>query len=274
MSNGTTPNPSVAPKLSKDKPSRDKLEAWLKGQATKLKTLNAKGQRLKLDYVQNARDKGALLIEVEKRVSHILGRFQVWVTTDGGIGYSTALLYMDVAKNYDAVKERFANSNPLELTLRQVRDAIRDARQEEGGGKPGSGGRKAIKSATPSPGEEGTETGEAGTPISYAKRDDSAIAEAKHKKLMGRFEPGGDMHNTGDNTKPAPLPSIYKLTVVTPTKADLEAFGNLLPSPTIDLKAHSVSAQIGLTDINDTLAAVGKALTVSQPKKVRIVVEL
>ncbi len=99
------------------------------------------------------------------------------------------------------------------------------------------------------------------------------IADAKHKKLMARFKTGGDMHQGADPKKPT-QPLHYKLTVVTPEKADLEKFGQRLPSPITDFKAHSISAWIRLTDIEDILAKVGKALGTTQPKKVRMVVEL
>lgn len=99
-----------------------------------------------------------------------------------------------------------------------------------------------------------------------------AIGEAKHKKLMGRFQPGGDMH--GGDTKKATTPASYKLTVVPKDKADLEAFGKLLPSPITDLKANSVSAWIYPKDIATTLEKVGTYLNSSPPKKVRVVVEL
>jgi hypothetical protein len=98
-----------------------------------------------------------------------------------------------------------------------------------------------------------------------------AIGESKHKKLMGRFQPGGDMHG---GTKKATTPARYKLTVVPKDKADLEAFGKLLPSPMTDLKANSVSAWIDPKDIATTLEKVGTCLNSSPPKKVRVVVEL
>jgi hypothetical protein len=124
------------------------LSTWLKKQAVQLKYLDANGRRLKLDFVQNASDKGMILIDVRKRFAGSSAGFDKWVVENTGIGRSTALLYIDVAKNFDNVRERFANSNGLELTLRQVRDAIRDARQERGEGKPGSG-RQSTNRAIP-----------------------------------------------------------------------------------------------------------------------------
>lgn len=81
------------------------------------------------------------------------------------------------------------------------------------------------------------------------------------------------MHKGGD-TKKATVPSRYKVTVVTPAKPDLERFRGLLPSPITDFNAHSVFGWVSPQDIDNTLAAVGKALSVAQLKKVRVVVEL
>jgi len=53
------------------------LEGWLSEQARNLNALTDTGNRLKLDYVQNAKNKGEILIEVENRVFHIPGRFLV-----------------------------------------------------------------------------------------------------------------------------------------------------------------------------------------------------
>jgi site-specific DNA-methyltransferase (adenine-specific) len=130
------------------KPLDKNLASWLTEQATALTNLEAKGNRLKLDFVQNARDRGKILLEVQKRLVGASQRFEIWVSENTDIGYSTALLFMDVARNFDLVKEQFADSNALELTLREVRDAIRDARQERGEGKPGSGRTKTTATGT------------------------------------------------------------------------------------------------------------------------------
>lgn len=209
MSRRTTPNPPLPPN-----PSADKLNAWLKKQAAKLKSLEVKGNRLKLDFVQLAKEKGEILLEAEKRASKIPARFDVWVVQDALIGMSTARLYMDVAKNYDDVKERFANSNPLELTLRNFRDAIRDARQGRGEGKPGSGKRKITDDAT-SPTDEGggeaaTETEEAHPADAGNENDAAAVTDKKFDKLMSRAQPGGDMHNGGDTPKATPTNSFVE----------------------------------------------------------------
>jgi hypothetical protein len=98
-------------------------------------------------------------------------------------------------------------------------------------------------------------------------------ATTNFKKLMARRKPAGDLQQ-GDQGETPARPCLYKVTVVTPAKSDLGTFSGLLPSPITDFKAHSVSAHVGLPDIDKTLAAVGTALTTTQPKKVRIVVEL
>jgi hypothetical protein len=133
-----------APTDPTGKQATDKnLTAWLQEQARKLKDLTVKGKRLKLDFLANARKQGRILLEVRKRLANTPLRFQDWVANTTDIGYSTAQLWMDVAQNYAKVKGRFSDSNPLELTVRQVRDAIRDDRQEQGKGKPRSGKRKS-----------------------------------------------------------------------------------------------------------------------------------
>src|SRR5262249_43444055 len=101
----------------------------------------------------------------------------------------------------------------------------------------------------------------------------SDSATTNFKKLMARRNPADELQQ-GDEGKLPTRPRLYKVTVVTPAKSDLGKFSGLLPSPTTDFTANSVSAHVGLHDIDRTLAAVGTALTTTQPKKVRIVVEL
>jgi hypothetical protein len=239
------------------------LEGWLSEQARHLNALTDTGNRLKLDYVQNARDKGEILSEVENRVSHIPGRFLVWITSEAGIGISTARLYMDVARNYENVKERFVDSNPLELTLRNVRDAIRDKRQDAGGGKPGSGKRiNAATQPTPDTGDHVTDD----LPVQENAADNdhhNVVAPPTNEKAAKLIATARTNH-----------PPSYKLTVVTPEKSDLEKFGEVLPSPITDFNAHSVSVRIRLDDITVALEKVSKALVTTQPKKVKIIVEL
>lgn len=236
------------------------LDGWLSEQARNLNALKHTGNRLKLDYVQNARDKGEILSEVENRVSRIPGRFFVWIASEAGIGISTARLYMDVARNYDDVKERFADSNPLELTLRNVRDAIRDKRQDAGRGKPRSG--RPINAATQPTPDTGDHIAD-GIPvqeIAADKEQHNGVALPTNKK--------------GAKLLVAAHPPSYKLTVTTPEKCDLEKFGEVLPSPITDFNAHSVSVRIRLDDITVALEKISKALVTTQPKKVKIIVEL
>lgn len=105
-------------------------------------------------------------------------------------------------------------------------------------------------------------------------RGGTHVSQKKYDKLMGRFEKGGDMHKGGKPKAQTAQPPGYRVTVVTPEKGDLEMFGALLPSPTIDFKAHSVSGWVRAQDIGSTLASVGSTLTASNLNKVRVVVEL
>jgi hypothetical protein len=122
----------------------ENLEAWLQEQARKLQALKAQEQRLKIDFVANSRAKGRILRAVRERLKETPGEFKTWVEAKTDISYSTALLWIDLDENYDKVKEGIAHSNTLESTVRQIRDAIRDMRQAEGRGKPGSGRKKAA----------------------------------------------------------------------------------------------------------------------------------
>ena len=116
---------------------------WLKQQAATLKKLVRRGWKLQADYLENAREQGEVLVEVRRRLEGTDLSFTDWVREETDIGVSTAYLWCDVAEWWDdpCLQELLKNSNPLELTLRQVRDAIRNARQAQGGGKPGSGSR-------------------------------------------------------------------------------------------------------------------------------------
>jgi len=182
------------------------------------------------------------------------------MTSEAGIGISTAHLYMDVARNYEDVKGRFADSNPLELTLRKIRDAIRDKRQDAGGGKPGSGRRNnAATQPTPDTGDHIADD----IPAQETAADNdqhNGVALPTNKK--------------GAKLLAAAHPPSYKLTVTTPEKSDLEKFGEVLPNPITDFNAHSVSVRIRLDDITVALEKISKALATTQPKKVKIIVEL
>jgi len=149
----------------------DDLDQWLKEQLQKIKALEAEARSFKLNFVHNAREKGDLLIAVEQRLLGSPLTFRQWIVRDTDIGYSTALLWMDVALHYDVVKDRFADSNPLELTVRGIRDAIRDRRQTQGGGKPGSGKRAASEETEPA-------TSEVAAPAAGDPADPSGEGEA------------------------------------------------------------------------------------------------
>jgi hypothetical protein len=276
------------------KPASKQLLSWLNKQATTLKRLTTSGWKIHTDYLQNAREKGIVLIEVRKRLENTDLAFEKWVKENTEIGLSTAYLWMDVAEWWDDLTahwkkvEAGALSNPLESSLRGVRDTIRSIRQARGLGKPGSGKKKvtadnsANNTTTPSTagiGEADSDNKEAESasendvPDDPGEDESEKIAAANFQKMMARKTQSGNLQQGGATTTPA-RPRMYKVTVVTPNKADLEGFAGLLPSPTTDFMAHSVSAHIGLQDIDRTLAAVGTCLNTAQPKKVRVVVEL
>lgn len=278
---------------SRRKPPSKQLRAWLKTQATRLKTLKAVGWKIHVNYLQNAKEQGEILVEAQKRLEETDLAFSQWVEEETDIGLSTAYLWMDVTEWWEDIlawfnrKEASGNSNPLEISIRAVRDVIRTIRQARGMGKPGSGKKKVTAdisanntTAAPTAGIGGgdSEKKEAESPTKNdvpndpREDDPDKVADANFEKLMARKKPGGDLQQ--GETKTRARPRLYRVTVVTPNKADLERFAVLLPSPTTDFNAHSVSAHIGLQDIDKTLAAVGTCLNTAQPKKVRVVVEL
>ena len=243
--------------------SANTLDAWLKQQATKLKSIEACGHRLKLDFVENARDKGEILIDVKKRLAETAETFEMWVTANTGIGYSTAQLYMDVARNFKTVKEKFAHSNGLEVTLRQVRDAIRDARQERGEGKPGSGRRKATESQ--SAGTDGRDDG-----------DKTGNDSEKWEREVAAAEEEAGAHEGGQKTEAA----HYKMTIMVFSESDQvalqQALSNWSPvtKPLANKKhAYSVTVTADLGVIGDLLTKLGTTLQQSQPQKVRVSIE-
>lgn len=254
-------------------PPGDNLVTWLQEQAAKLKDLEAKSNRLKLDFVENASEKGKVLLEVESRLPPSMS-LKEWVVENTGIGYSTALLYMDVAKNLASVKD----SNPLELTLRQVRDAIRDARQERGGGKPGSGKRKTV-AATPSSLDAGEEsdgdTGDDDAPDS----DDDASDTRRWEREVSKAE--AEAAQIDDGSQAESQRATYSVTVTVFAESDHAAVEQALSdwSPTTkylggsrnlrNLKVQAQPHQIGML-----LQKLGKALAGNQPKKVRVSIEL
>jgi hypothetical protein len=98
------------------------------------------------------------------------------------------------------------------------------------------------------------------------------VSEAKHRKLMDRFRPGGDMHQTKQGGKKKEFAG-YLVTVVTPDKDELTMFGKFLPSPITDFKAQSVAGWVTTEGVMVTLQGIGKALAAALPKKLRLVVE-
>jgi hypothetical protein len=96
------------------------------------------------------------------------------------------------------------------------------------------------------------------------------VGEAKYKKLMDRYKPGGDMHQPKKGGKKKQFVG-YLVTVVSPAKSDLKDFGALLPSPITDFKAQSVSGWVTTEQITKTLTEIGKTPTTL--KKVRVQVE-
>jgi hypothetical protein len=128
-----------APTTTTPKPHEDeKLKAWLQEQADKLKLLNATTSKLKLDFVANAVRKGAILKAVKEKLKDTSIRFEDWVTENADIGYSTADLWIDIHEHPEVIR-KLADSNALELSITNIRAAIRDDRQAQGNGKPGSG---------------------------------------------------------------------------------------------------------------------------------------
>jgi hypothetical protein len=122
---------------------------------------------------------------------------------------------------------------------------------------------------------EGLGSDEQAEVIKAATKDGRApkakdVGEAKYKKLMDRFKPGGDMHNSKKPGTTEEL-SAYLVTVVTPDKNDLKTFGACLPSPITDFKAQSVSAWVPTEQITKTLTDLGTTLTTL--RKVRVKVE-
>lgn len=245
-----------------------KLSAWLKAQAQKLKALVRKGNILKLDFVLNAKQKGDILLKVRDRLSGIPGRFESWVREETDLGYSTALLWIDVAQNYDDVSEQFANSNPLELTVRQIRDAIRDARQAQGRGKPGSGRRKAE--TTDNDGDEVA-----------ADQDDAADATEDAAPDNDRWEQAAaeaeaEAAEVESNETQEPETPLYKVMVFVANEGDqdtiYQALSNWSPirvKPMGTKQTRSVSAHVQPKSLGTLLQKLGKALEANQPKSVK-----
>lgn len=272
MSNNKTTKPSVP----LNPPDNKKLAAWLKAQAAKLKNLEAQGHKLKLNFVQNAKQKGDILLEVQDR---LLAKFKAWVIADTDIGYSTALLYMDVAENYAEVKKRFADSNPLELTLRQVRDAIRDARQERGEGKPGSGRPSKSQIGEGIPDHEEGDQDDPGESADGDDQDQDTPHTIRWEQAATKAEAEAVEVDGGKTTEP--VPPLYAITVMVFSESDQTAIYNSLsdwsPISQTSLgnkQTRSVSVHIRPKDISSALEKLGKTLEENQPMKLRVNIEL
>lgn len=263
--------------------SDKKLQDWLNAQAAKLKTLEARGHKLKLDFVQNARDKGKILIQIHDRLGT---DFKMWVLENTDIGYSTAHLYMDVAENYAEVKKRLADSNPLELTLRQVRDAIRDARQAEGRGKPGSGRPSKKEDANHDGGEDEPGDGNQTSESDEASDANAAVADeeatpntARWEREVGKAE--AEAAEVDGGVQPGAKPAVYAVTVVVFTDGDqtamYQALSNWSPiRKTLSgtKQTRSVTAHVQPNGISALLHQLGDSLEQSQLRKVRVSIEL
>ena len=271
MSKRKTTAPSTSPN-----PTDKKLTAWLKQRATKLKALEAKGQRFKLDYVQNAKEKGQILLGVQDRIHD---GFKSWVTQFTGIGYSTALLYMDVARNYPDVKKLIADSNPLELTLRQVRDAIRDARQERGEGKPGSGRPSSSQVGERNPDHEEDNEDDRGENADGDDQELAAPDTIRWDREATKAEAEAAEVEGGKTTEPeSPL---YAITVMVFSESDQTAIYKSLSnwSPTSKTltstkQTRSVSVHVPPSGIGKLLHVLGETLEHNQPQQVRVSIEL
>lgn len=258
------------------------LAAWLQKQATRLKRLVGESWKLKAAYLENARKRGAVLLGVEARLRGTSMNLKKWVEKYTDIGYSTALLWKDVAANYDLVEKRFADSNPLEFTLTQVRDAIRDARQEQGRGKPGSG-RRRMTDVSPTPGsaedtkadveeevdeEDAADATEDDAPDTGRWERKAAKAEAEAAKVEASDE---EQEN----------PALYKVMVMVFTESDQQAvrealsnWSPLVTTPQGSKQFRSLSAHVQPEGIGVLLQRLGQALKQCQPRTVKVSIEL
>lgn len=260
-----------------DLPDTD-LERWLKEQLQRIKGLEAEGRLLKLNFVQNAREKGDLLIAVEQRLHGSPLSFRQWVVRDLDIGYSTALLWMDVALNFDVVKEQFADSNPLELSIRVIRDAIRDHRQAQGGGKPGSGRKAAEK--------EPVDDTSAGSPTGNELPEEldvkGVVPTAGDTEDTNRWErevakAEAEAAEFGDDGSVVPTASTYKITIMVLSDAEQPAVQLALAQwkPTSkslggSKKLRTYVAHIPPTDMAELGINLGKLLKGERAKKLQV----
>ena len=165
--------------------------------------------------MENAKEMGLLLLEAQERAKGTSIHFKKWVGEETDIGYSTALLWIDVAKHYESITKQFVNSNGLELTIRKIRDAIRDARQAEGRGKPGSGKKKTQTGKA----QQSADTAETTTqqPIETAEGEAVVPATSVWDRTAKKAEDEAARIDGGDKTEQKP--ANYKLTVMVFTEA-------------------------------------------------------
>jgi hypothetical protein len=271
MSKRQTTAPSTSPE-----PSDKKLTAWLKQQATRLKTLEAKGERFKLDFVRNAKEKGDILLKIYERLTT---DFKLWLLENTDIAYSTAHLYMDVANNYDSVKKLIANSNPLELTLRQVRDSIRDARQERGEGKPGSGRPSKSQTEEGNLDHEEDDQDDPGKNADAGDQDQDTPDTNRWEREATKAE--AEAAEIENGSKVEAQPPLYAVTVMVFSEsgqaAIYQAMSRWSPiSKTLNgtKQARSVSVHVQPSNIATLLHVLGETLEQNQPNKVRVTIEL
>lgn len=264
-------------------------------QAARLNTLTIRGWKLQATYLQNAREKGVILAEVQRRLDGTTLSFAEWVRTDTTIGLSTAYLWIEVAEWWDEIKAEWEKvesgslSNPLETSLRGFRSLVQHLKKIRGLGKARSGKKSASCPGTPTPAAVAPEAKSAGSNLStlgssptqaeqqvdaeYDSAMTAPAASTANDKDTRLFEPAVTISQGGEAVA-ATSHRTCKLTVMTPAKADLTEFGALLPSPITDFKARSVTAWVAMPDIDKTLAAVASALRAERKSKLRITIEL
>ncbi len=138
----------VATGRAADVEQAPQLPPWTADETAAFCTLNGTTHTLRTQYVEVSIAKGEIVDRVENRLTdEKSGSLKDWVMAipkPHQIGYSTALMHRDIFRHKTLAREMVAeaNSNGLELTLQDIRDAIRDHRQSQGKGKPGSGKRK------------------------------------------------------------------------------------------------------------------------------------
>lgn len=237
----------------------ESLNEWLSEQVATLARLESEAKSLKVDFVKNAREKGLVLVEVQRRLRGLSGAFKSWVSERAGIGYSTAQLYIDVAKNFKSIAKRFDNSNVLETTLCQFRDAIRDSRQKEGKGKVGSGKKKKAD-------DDDDKLPTTGSALTVANSNrwerEVAIAEAEAEAVNGE-----------EDDTVVPEQRLYKIGVTVSDSLELKAIFKSLKLWTPTEEGDSAQLAIPVGDIGVLFSDLGKTLQQVRPVSVKVCVE-